>query len=440
MEGGDEVNVTGVGATGVGSTGVEIEVVVEGGVPAGWSTVTNKRHRSGASLRSSQAATKGAANANGKRTAIDLSRSPSQGAKRPRQVSPNCYEVLSPTGPGVVEGDVGPEVHVESHIVARRSQRRAQAQKASSEGLDAIAEALVTLEREQAARQRRLKKPRRHLNSRGESTSASEDSDDGDVGGKRTCIQVREAAARLRTAIFLSEMSNMPGRAIEGDAGVGEVGASPEDEERFSEAVADQGRWSVGVSSGGSLSPGSTGRSVVREPTVREHRRAAHGRSTRPARATAASLRLCCANHQCGKMFEGRKAKNELRYHFEIESVVCRPCEANYDHYKAYGLWRCETCDIWFDKQHKSHDCTKKGTMDMSNEHNRKEARQRNAIHLRASMKLLRDQRAGPRRHPEAVGADPFAGLQGRLDQAEMDVANNYRGGITARAEAEVQD
>ena len=35
MEGGDEVNATGVGATGVGSNGVEIEVVVEGGVPAG---------------------------------------------------------------------------------------------------------------------------------------------------------------------------------------------------------------------------------------------------------------------------------------------------------------------------------------------------------------------------------------------------------------------
>ena len=198
---------------------------------------------------------------------------------------------------------------MESHFVARGSQRRPQVQRASSEGLDAITEAVVTLDREQAARQRRLKKPRRHLNSRGESTSASEDSDDGDVGGERTCIQVREAEARRRTAIFLREMSNMPGRASEGDAGVGEVGASPEDEERFYEAVADQGRWSVGVSSGGSLSPGSAGRSVVREPYVREHRRAAQGRSTRPARATAAPLRLWCANHQCGKMFEGRKAK-----------------------------------------------------------------------------------------------------------------------------------
>ena len=94
---------------------------------------------------------------------------------------------------------------MESHLVARGSQRRPQVQRASSEGLDAITEAVVTLDREQAARQRRLKKPRRHLNSRGESTSASEDSDEGDVGVKRN--QVCEAAARLRTARFLSEMS-----------------------------------------------------------------------------------------------------------------------------------------------------------------------------------------------------------------------------------------
>ena len=55
-------------------------------------------------------------------------------------------------------------------------------------------------------------------------------------------------------------------------------------------------------------------------------------------------------------------------------------------------------------------------------------------------MKHLRDQRAGPRRQPEAVGAHPFASLQDRLDQAETDVANNYRGGIAARAEADLQD
>ena len=120
---------------------------------------------------------------------------------------------------------------------------------------------------------------------------------------------------------------------------------------RFSEAVADQGRWSASASSGDSSSPGSTGRSVAREPTVREHRRAAPGRPVRPARAIASPLRLCCANH-CGKMFEGRKAKSELRHHFEIESVVCRPCEANYDHYKDNYIMSLVRISDW------SIDCT----------------------------------------------------------------------------------
>ena len=45
MEGRDEVVATGVGTTGVGENGVEVEVVVEGGVPDGWNMVTNRRRR-----------------------------------------------------------------------------------------------------------------------------------------------------------------------------------------------------------------------------------------------------------------------------------------------------------------------------------------------------------------------------------------------------------
>ena len=71
-----------------------------------------------------------------------------------RQVSPNCFEALSPTGQSVDEGDVGPEVHVESPLGSRRSQRLAQARtRASSQGVDEIDEALVTLDREQAVTQ-----------------------------------------------------------------------------------------------------------------------------------------------------------------------------------------------------------------------------------------------------------------------------------------------
>ena len=365
MEGGDEVI-----ATGVGATGVEVEGVEEGGVPAGatgWREVTTKKrrrpNRCGVAKPLSQELTKEDANATRKRSAAELSRSPSQAGKRLRQVSPNCYEVLSPTGPGVGEGDVGPEVHVQSPtIVARRSQRLALAQRASPVGADAIAEAVATLDREHETRQLRLKKSGRHRNSRGESTSASEDSDEGDAGVE--CTQAREADVRLRTASLLTEMSNMPGRAIEGDEGVEEVDVSDEDEARFTDAVRNRERWGASQSSSGSSSPGSMERSVTRELTVQEHRSAPHRRSTRPARAPANHPRLCCANHQCGKIFEGKKAKGELRYHFEVESEVCRPCEANYDHYKAYGMWRCGTCDIWFDTQHKTHDCTKKGTMD----------------------------------------------------------------------------
>ena len=223
MDGGDEVI-----ATGVGATGVEVEGVVDVGVPDGWSQVTNKRHRRSVAKPLSQELTKEAANATRKRSAAELSRSPSQAGKRLRQVSPNCYEVLSPTGPGVGEGDVGPEVHVQSPtIVARRSQRLALAQRVSPVGADAIAEAVATLDREHEARQMRLKKPGRHRNSRGESTSASEDSDEGNAGVE--CTQVREAEASLRTASLLTELSNMPGRAIEGDEGVEEVDVSAED-------------------------------------------------------------------------------------------------------------------------------------------------------------------------------------------------------------------
>ena len=429
MDGGEEVNATGVGETGVGLTGVEIEVVVEGGAPDGWNMVTNRRRRSGASKPLSQAAPKGAANAKGKRTAVDLSRSPSQGAKRPRQVSPNCYEALFPSGLGVGEEDVGPEVQVVSPTVARRSQRLALTQRASPVGADAIDEAVATLDREHKARQLRLKKSGRHRNARGESTSANEDSDEGDA--RVECTQEREADVRQRTVSLLTEMRNMPGRAIEGDEGVEEVDVSAEDEARFTDALRNRERWGASQSSSGSSNPGSMERSVTRELTVQEHRSAPHRRSTRPARAPANHPRLCCANHQCGKIFEGKQAKGELRYHFEVESVVCRPCEANYDHYKSCGLWRCESCDIWFDKQHKNHDCTKRGA---------RRARQTNLNSLHKSMKRLRDQRAGPRRHPEAVGADPFDGIQDRLDQAAGDVANNYRGGIAARAEAELQD
>ena len=77
MEGGNEVNVTGVGVIGVGSTGVQVEVCV-GGVPPGWIEAPRRRHRRGTSKPSSQVATTEAANATKKRPAVDLSRSPSQ--------------------------------------------------------------------------------------------------------------------------------------------------------------------------------------------------------------------------------------------------------------------------------------------------------------------------------------------------------------------------
>ena len=109
----------------------------------------------------------------------------------------------------------------------------------------------------------RLKKPGRHRNSRGESTSASEDSDEGDAGVE--CTQVREAEASLRTASLLTELSNMPGRAIEGDEGVEEVDVSAEDEARFTDALRNRERWGASQSSSGSSNPGSMERSVTRE-------------------------------------------------------------------------------------------------------------------------------------------------------------------------------
>ena len=97
-----------------------------------------------------------------------------------RQASPNCFEALSPTGQSVVEGDVGPEVLVDSPLGSRRSQRLAQVARASSQGGDEIDEALVTLDREQAARQLKLTKLGRRLNGRGASTSQSEEANEGD--------------------------------------------------------------------------------------------------------------------------------------------------------------------------------------------------------------------------------------------------------------------
>ena len=82
--------------------------------------------------------------------------------------------MLSPTGQSVVEEDVGPEVHVASPLVSRRSQRIAQPTRASSQGVDEIDEAVVALDREQAARHLKLKTPGRQRNNKGESTYESE--------------------------------------------------------------------------------------------------------------------------------------------------------------------------------------------------------------------------------------------------------------------------
>ena len=235
MEGRDEVVATGVGTTGVGENGVEAEVVAINGIPDGW-TVQQSRNARRRSPRNTQ-----------DRMGVGSSVSPVRKKRRlaRRQASPNCFEALSPIGQGDVEGDVGPEVQVESPNVARRSQRRAQVQRASHVGLDAIAEAVTTLDREQEVRQLRLTKPGRRRNLRGESTSAGEDSDEGDTGVE--CTQVREAEANMRTARLLTELSKMPGRAIDGDTSEEVVGVSSEDEERFSDAVADPGRRRAGA-------------------------------------------------------------------------------------------------------------------------------------------------------------------------------------------------
>ena len=146
--------------------------------------------------------------------------------------------------------------------------------------------------------------------------------------------------------------------------------------------------------------------------------------------------RLCCANSDCGRIFDGKSAKMDLRNHF-VECVECHPKEPDHAQYESYGLWRCTVCDQWFSKRGK-HDCT------VGDKVNPVEARRLSRLeverHLRAHLKTARAQRAGPRRHPEAEGGAPFAGLNDRRNQevGDGDVPNNYRGGIAARAEAEV--
>ena len=153
---------------------------------------------------------------------------------------------------------------------------------------------------ESKERQLKLRKPGRQHNDIGESTSPSEDanvdeadvaldavneavvrlrtarlltelspSEDANVGDADAAHDVvNEAVVRLRTARLLTELSNMPGSAIEGGAGVEEVGASAEDEARFLDAVSDPERWGASQSSSGSSSPGSAGNRVCSEPNI----------------------------------------------------------------------------------------------------------------------------------------------------------------------------
>ena len=209
------------------------------------------------------------------------------------------------------------------------------------------------------------------------------------------------------------------------------------DEQLFSEAVADPSRWdrSSSQSVNESSSPGSQRRG--------QSSRAVSGRPERAARVPGAPVELCCANLACGQIFRGRSAKEELRNHFEVENLQCRPCEENYHHYLSYGMWRCENCDFWFNKRTRKHDCTKGGSVDMTIAYNRENVRKANLHNLRDCMNRLRKKRAGAGRHrphPEDADTDPFAGVRDRQNQDVGDVPNNWLGSIVARAAADLAD
>ena len=368
-------------------------------------------------------------------------RSPTNGVASPGMLSPaakracqvNPYQLLTPPAAESVE-DLGESVQVlyPPRMTRQTVRLKAAADRLSaemcawdqvSEGLrrspegSVCEECVVVVEETDwpVDRGRRVRSPEGSAN-------------EGDSDVERN--QVREAAARLRTARFMSELSDMPGRAIDGDTGV-EANVSVTDEQAFSTAVSDPGRWrSRGSSSerSGSDGPGSASRSRRRR-----------GRPRLPhARPVGAPQRFGCANIECGQVFVGKNAKKDLRYHFQVESEACRPREGQYNYYTSCGMWRCEKCDLWYESQG-NHDCTKRGTVNMSNDYNRKDVRQKLQSNMRRGMRARRDKRAGPRRCPEAAGNDHFANVQVRLANAAEDLPNNWLGNIAARAEAEAE-
>ena len=170
---------------------------------------------------------------------------------------------------------------------------------------------------------------------------------------------------------------------------------------------------------------------MVVEQTVADARRAERRHDYPPARTrrvASRGVRLCCVKQGCGQVFD---TKNELRHHFY--ETECRPAEVDYPQYVAYGLWRCDQCDLWFDKQAtRKHDCSRGGTVDPTTNKYRSNARSKLAHQLRKVVSKLRAARGGPGRHPDADN-DPFAGAPARAALFAGDVPNNYLGGIICR-------
>ena len=154
-----------------------------------------------------------------------------------------------------------------------------------------------------------------------------------------------------------------------------------------------------------------------------------------PPRPQVAPKQLCCMSAGCGQIFLD---KVSLRHHFEIESVGCRPVLANHPRYHAYGMWWCEKCDQWFSSNSSRHDCTKQGTVDPTTLESRAKALTITRNVLRCQIRKMREQRRTERTRPwPRPAADQAGEVHERVAQAAEDVANNYLGGIAARAEAE---